>query len=94
MLILVATFLSGMVTMGFLVASLFFFRFWNRTRDRLFALFGVAFLLMAVNQLFTHVSGPATQDFFYAYVLRIIAYVMLIAGIVAKNLEQRDPRQV
>jgi hypothetical protein len=29
-------FLSGAVTMGFVIAGLFFLRFWKRTRERLF----------------------------------------------------------
>ena len=36
--------------MGFLVAALFFLRFWWRTSDGLFAAFALAFLLFAVNQ--------------------------------------------
>jgi hypothetical protein len=43
------TFFSGMVTMGFLIAGLFFLRFWWRTQDKLFAVFAVAFWLFAAN---------------------------------------------
>ena len=32
-------FLSGMVTAGYLVAALFFFRFWRRTKEPLFVNF-------------------------------------------------------
>ena len=45
------TFMSGMVTMGLIIAGVFFFRFWSRTQDRLFALFGIAFWLMAAPPL-------------------------------------------
>ncbi len=86
-------FLSGMVTMGFLLSGLFFFRFWSRTRDRLFALFGIAFWLMAANQVVSHAFGFPEQQLFWAYLLRVIAYLLLIAGIVAKNLEQGSPGQ-
>jgi predicted membrane protein len=87
------TFMAGMVMMGFLVAGLFFLRFWSRTRDRLFAIFGFAFFLMAVNEAFVDVTSP-TNEVVFAYVLRIIAYLMLIAGIVAKNLEERRPTKI
>ena len=40
-------FLSGSVTFGFLLAALFFLRFWRRTRDGLFLAFATAFLLLA-----------------------------------------------
>jgi uncharacterized membrane protein YoaK (UPF0700 family) len=85
----VESLMSGMAMMGFIIAGLFFFRFWSRTRDRLFAIFGVAFLLMAVNEAFVDVSGSPTNEVVLAYVLRIIAFLMLIVGIVAKNLEER-----
>jgi hypothetical protein len=83
------SFMSGMVMMGFVIAGLFFFRFWSRTHDRLFAIFGVAFWLMALNEVFVDVSGTPSNEVVLAYVLRIIAYLLLIAGIVAKNLEER-----
>jgi hypothetical protein len=86
-----ASFLFGMVTMGFVLAGLFFFRFWARTNDRLFALFGIAFWLMAANQAVSHLMGVPEEQLFWAYILRIIAFLLLIAGIVAKNLEQRRP---
>ncbi|HEX5280504.1 MAG TPA: DUF5985 family protein [Micropepsaceae bacterium] len=84
-------FLAGMATMGLFIAGLFFFRFWSRTRDRLFVIFGVAFWLIAVTELFTPPSGLNPEPVYYVYVLRIIAFLLLIAGIVAKNLEQRAP---
>jgi hypothetical protein len=44
---------------------------------------------MAVNEAFVDVSGSPTNEVVLAYVLRIIAFLMLIVGIVAKNLEER-----
>ena len=35
-------FLSGAVTMGFVIAGLFFLRFWKRTREGLFIAFAFA----------------------------------------------------
>ena len=43
-------YLSGAVTMGFVVAAIFFLRFWRRTSDRLFLSFALAFALLALNQ--------------------------------------------
>jgi len=40
---IVVDFLSGAVTLGFLVAATFFLRFWRRTHDRLFIAFAAAF---------------------------------------------------
>ena len=45
------TFLSGAISMGFLVISLFFLRFWKRSGDRLFIFFSLAFLLLLVERI-------------------------------------------
>ena len=41
-------FFAGMITMGYLVASAFFLRFWVRTSDGLFIAFSVSFLLTSL----------------------------------------------
>ncbi len=81
--------ISGLTTMGFLVAGVFFFRFWSRTREMLFAIFGLSFFLLVANQLVTHAFGLPEQELFWAYLLRVIAFLLLIAAIVTKNLQQR-----
>jgi len=83
-------FLAGMATMGFLLAGLFFFRFWTRTKDSLFATFGIAFLLLAANQMVITLSNIPREDLSWAYSLRILAFGMLIYGIVSKNVGQKD----
>lgn len=78
-------FVSGLITMGFLAAGLFFFRFWHRTRDPLFAAFAVAFWLLALNQglLATAPATPEEQTWFY--LLRLAAFALIIAAVLAKN---------
>ena len=80
------TFLAGMTTMGFLIAGLFFSRFWVRTRDSLFATFGIAFFLLAVNQAVIRLADIPREDLIWAYGLRILAFSMLIYGVIKKNL--------
>lgn len=79
-------FLSGMVTMGYLVAAAFFLRFWRKTADRLFLAFAAAFGLFALNQalspMVTQVNEPASA----IYALRIVGFLIIIVAIVAKNL--------
>jgi hypothetical protein len=68
--------------------GLFFLRFWRDSRDPLFAWFGVAFWLLAASWgvlCFVHVREE-TQP--YVYGLRLIAFTLLIIGIIAKNREQ------
>ena len=82
-------FLSGAVTMGSLIASLFFLRFWRRTRDRFFLAFAVAFLLLAVNQALALWLGAADERAGYTYLLRVMAFLLILAAIIDKNLSGR-----
>jgi hypothetical protein len=43
--------LAGAIAMASIVISLFFFRFWRSTRDRLFLFFAISFLLEALNRI-------------------------------------------
>ncbi len=44
-------YLAGAVTLGYLIAAVFFLRFWRKTGDRLFLAFAAAFGLLALNQV-------------------------------------------
>jgi hypothetical protein len=78
-------FVSGLITMGFLVAGLFFVRFWVRTRDGLFAAFAAAFWLLAVNQALLALSNLPVEEKSWMYLLRLAAFAIIILAIVAKN---------
>jgi peptidoglycan/LPS O-acetylase OafA/YrhL len=79
-------FLAGAVTMGYLVSALFFSRFWRNTRDRFFLAFGAAFFLLAANQALAQWLGAADERVSYTYLLRVLAFVIILAAIVDKNL--------
>jgi hypothetical protein len=85
----IAAFLSGMTTMGFIVASLFFLRFWRRTGERLFCAFGIAFCLFALNDGLLALSGIPREEQTWLYILRLAGFGILIAAILAKNLGGR-----
>jgi hypothetical protein len=79
------TFLSGAITLGFLVAALFFLRFWRRTRDELFIAFAAAFALLALNQgLLVFIDVPV-EERSWLYLLRLAAFAIIIGSIWAKN---------
>ena len=79
-------FLAGAVTMGYLVAALFFLRFWTRSRDTLFLAFAGAFALLAVNQALVVLSGTPREEQGWIYLIRLLGYLLIIAAIVRKNL--------
>jgi len=77
---------SGLDTIGYLVAAFLYFRVWKDIRDSLFASLGCAFLLLAGNELgmvLARVSGEPnpTPDF-----LRLAAFTLLTGTILAKSL--------
>lgn len=83
-------FLSGAVTMGFVIASAFFLRFWRRTADRLFLAFAVAFALLALNQALAQWLGAADERVGYTYLLRVLGFAIILAAIVDKNLKRKE----
>jgi len=80
---------SGMITMGYLIAGLFFLRFWSRTRDDLFAAFALAFWLLALNQALTTLSGVPREEQSWIYLLRLAGFSLIIVAIVRKNLRAK-----
>lgn len=77
---------AGGLIFGYLVAALFFFRFWRRTRDGLFMAFGLAFVLMAVNQLALALLPVPQEESHYIYVIRISAFLLILGAIINKNI--------
>jgi uncharacterized protein DUF5985 len=80
-----AEFLHGATAMGCAVASLFFFRFWKEARDRLFAFFAWAFVLLAINYGTMGMPGLVTEWRVPVFVVRLLAYVLILYAIVDKN---------
>lgn len=80
-----AIFLSGMVTSGFLAAGLFFARFWSRSRDLLFLAFTLAFWLLALNQALVILLPEPNDRESWFYLLRVAAFLLIAAAIVFKN---------
>jgi len=81
-------FMSGAVTLGFLVGTLFFLRFWRKTADRLFLAFAIAFALLALNQGLAQWLGAADERVGYTYLLRIVGFILILVAIVDKNLQR------
>ena len=78
-------FLSGAVTFGFLLSSLFFLRFWKRTRDPLFLAFAAAFFLLGVGQGLLALAAIPIEERSWIYLLRLAAFAIILVAIVRKN---------
>jgi len=78
-------FLSGAVTAGFVIAGLFFLRFWKRTRDGLFMAFAIAFWLLGLNQALLALTDIPVEERSPLYLLRLVAFGLIIVSIWMKN---------
>jgi len=83
-------FFAGAVALGFVVVGLFFIRFWQKTGDGLFMLFGLAFGLLALNQVLVALSGIPRDEQSLIYLIRLAAFVLIIVAIVRKNIGRRS----
>lgn len=82
-------FLSGAITMGFFVAGLFFLRSWNRSRDRLFLAFALAFWLLGIGQALLSLTNIPVEERSWLYLLRLGAFSLILASIGLKNRKSR-----
>ena len=84
--------LSGIIIAGYAVAGLFFLRFGRDTRDRLFAIFATAFWLLCLQRILLAARGTLVngENQAYLYVVRLLAFLLIIAGILDKNRSAKD----
>jgi hypothetical protein len=82
-------FLMGGIGVGSFVAGLFFIRYWLHTRDRFFVYFALSFLMEAANRLAMILFLEPNEDVPGYYVVRLVAYGLIVAAIIDKN---RKPR--
>lgn len=84
-------FLAGAVAVAYGLAGVYFLRFWRRTGDPLFRSFAAAFGLLMANQVVVAILGDADERTGYAYILRIVGFVLILLAIVRKNLSRGAP---
>lgn len=77
--------LWGALILGCTSVALFFVRFWVLSRDRLFLFISTAFAFLALNWTGLAVIPFEAESRHYAYVLRLVAFVLLIIGVIDKN---------
>jgi hypothetical protein len=80
-----ADFTAGLLVMGYLIAALFFARFYRDTRDRLFLWFAAGFAMLAIQRTSLAAADLLPLDPIWYYVVRLAAFVLILAAIVDKN---------
>jgi hypothetical protein len=77
--------LLGAAAMGSAIAALFFVRFWRQTKDRLFLIFAVAFMVDVFMRvvLALAILADETEPFFYLG--RLLSFSLIVLAIIDKN---------
>lgn len=78
-------FTAGAITLGFLIAGMFFLRFWRDTRDTLFAAFAGAFFLLGGGQALLTFLAVEEEEKNWLYLTRLAAFLCLLLAIARKN---------
>ena len=77
--------LLGAIATASLVIALFFLRFWRGTRDRFFLFFALSFAIDGLDRLLFSSAGLADSDHPAYYLIRLIAYGLILFAIIDKN---------
>ena len=75
----------GILTALSFVCGLFFLRYWRSSGDRFFAFFAVAFWALGANWALLVGRHPSDEYLPYFYLLRLLAFLLILAAIVDKN---------
>lgn len=82
-------FLLGAISMASLVASLFFLKFWHKTHDRLFLLFGLSFFVEGINRAALALSSNPREGEPFFYMVRLLSFALILVAVLDKNLNQK-----
>jgi hypothetical protein len=82
-------FLSGVIMATFAASGFFFLKFWQRTQDRLFLFFAWACWLIAAERVALLFTAPEAEPQSFMYLIRLLAFLLIIAAIVNKNLQRK-----
>jgi uncharacterized membrane protein len=67
------------------VSGLLLYRFWRESRDVLFVFFSAGFTVMAFAWVLLALISPTGEARPYIYAVRLLAFLLLIAGMIQKN---------
>lgn len=84
-------FFSGAAAACSWIATLLFLRFWRASRDRLFLLFALAFLVLGVNWFLVSAIHPGGETRHYFYLVRLLAFLLILGAIIDKNRRGQPP---
>jgi hypothetical protein len=84
---------TGAICMGSLLIALFFVRFWRDSGDRFFLYFAASFFIEGLHRLYSALHDAGGEDSPLHYLIRLLAYGLILWAILEKNLPQRDHKR-
>ena len=84
---------TGAITMGSLVIALFFLRFWRDSGDRFFLYFALSFFIEGLHRLYSALHDAGGEDSPLHYLIRLLAYGLILWAILEKNLPKGKARR-
>jgi hypothetical protein len=84
---------TGAITMGSIVIALFFLRFWRDSGDRFFLYFALSFFIEGVHRLYSALHDAGGEDSPLHYLIRLLAYGLILWAILEKNLPKTKARK-
>jgi hypothetical protein len=84
-------YLWGMLTMATSMAALFFLRYWRIGRERLFLFLSFAFITLGASWAALAMVRPSYEHRNVVYLLRLLAFAVIMIGIADKNRRSRPP---
>jgi len=81
--------LTGAIAVGWLVAGLYFLRFWQRTGDRFFLYFVASFWIESASRMALGLLVDVSEDNPLLYCPRLVAYGLILMAIWQKNRPER-----
>jgi hypothetical protein len=82
-------FLLGMLAAFSAAIALFFLQFLRESKDRLYGFFSAAFGVLTLDWLARAAVDPRHESQHYLFLLRLLSFLLIIAGILAKNSSRR-----
>jgi len=89
MILTAETFATGMLTLAFLAAGVFFLRFWRDSRDVFFLAFAISFFIKGGNALAVAFMSKPNEASPLSYIIGLCSSLLIVGAIVHKNWKSR-----
>jgi zinc transporter ZupT len=88
----VTNLITGAIAMASIIIALFFLRFWRSTRDRFFMYFALSFAIEGAHRVVSALAYQDNEDSPLHYLVRLLAYGLILWAILEKNLPERKKK--